>query len=127
MNTLSVCINIYDVKGVKIYSGDVNTSYNYIISLIFTEYGEVGHFDILTKPKVFFNKNNQCENCSNMIKSRKKHICSAVCPSCKFPISMHDPKIPSNVIVCDICNFYFKFLKQRLMRMLKLKFHIVHI
>ena len=108
LNILSVGIDIYDIKGYKMYSGDGDTSYDHIISLIFTEYGEIGHFDILTKPQVFFNTNKLCNNCSNIIYSRKKHICSAVCSSCKYPIRLHDSTIPQNIISCDICNFYFK-------------------
>ena len=108
LNTLSVCLDVYDIKGYKMYSGDVNISHDYIISLIFTEYGDIGHFDILTKPQVFFSTNKQCENCSNIIHSRKKHICSEVCSSCRYPIRLHDSSLPLNIISCDICNFYFK-------------------
>ena len=108
LNTLSVCLDVYDIKGYKMYSGDVNISHDYIISLIFTEYGDIGHFDILTKPQVFFNTNKQCENCSNIIHSRKKHICSEVCSSCRYPIRLHDSSLSLNIISCDICNFYFK-------------------
>ena len=108
LNTLSVRIDVYDVKGYKMYSGDVNTTYNHIISLIFSEYGDLGHFDILTKPQVFFNTKKQCENCSKIIYNRKHHRCSVICSSCKYPLSLHDSTIPSKIISCDICNFFFK-------------------